>query len=177
MTMLTGIVYPVFVTGIAQVAFPEKADGSLLRKDGKIMGSALIGQKFDSPVYFWSRPSATDYNPIPSGASNLGPTSTKLVNQVNERKETFIAGNALKDTTTIPQEMLFASGSGLDPHISVDAALLQVARIARARQLNTNQERAIYDLVKRSIEKRQYGLLGEERINVFLLNIGLDGIK
>lgn len=177
MILLTGVAYPIFLTGIAQVAFPEKANGSLTWKDGKIIGSELIGQKFDSPAYFWSRPSETDYNPVPSGASNLGPTSAKLLHQVNERRKTFIAGNNLQDTTTIPAEMLFASGSGLDPHVSVDAALLQVNRIVKIRQLNTIQEKELYDLIRKNTQKRQYGLFGEERINVFQLNIKLDGIK
>jgi potassium-transporting ATPase KdpC subunit len=177
MTLLTGIVYPVFVTGIAQIAFPGKASGSLLRKDGKITGSELIGQKFNSPAYFWSRPSATDYHPVPSGASNLGPTSTELSELVNERRKTFVTGNNIPDTATLPAEMIFASGSGLDPHISVDAALMQVKRIVRIRQLNSNQAREIYNLIGKNTEKPQYGLLGKERINVFLLNTELDEIK
>jgi K+-transporting ATPase ATPase C chain len=177
MTLLTGIIYPVFLTGIAQVAFPAKANGSFFIKDGKIIGSSLIGQKFDSSAYFWSRPSAVDYNPIPSGASNLGPTSTKLVSLVNQRRRTFSTGNNIQDTTSIPGEMLFASGSGLDPHTSPEAVLLQVKRIVRVRHFNSSQEQRLKDLISQNTERRQYGLLGEDRINIFLLNIGLDGIK
>ncbi len=106
MTILTGIIYPFFMTGVAQLAFPAKANGSLVMKDGKIAGSELIGQKFDSTIYFWSRPSAIDYNPIPSGASNLGPTSDKLKKQVAERRKLFATNNSITDTSAIPKEML-----------------------------------------------------------------------
>ncbi len=177
MTLLTGIIYPVLLTGIAQVAFPEKANGSFIKKHGKILGSKLIGQKFDSSAYFWSRPSAIDYNTVPSGASNFGPTSIKLVSQVNERRKTFITGNNLQDTTSIPGEMLFASASGLDPHTSLEAVLLQVKRIAAVRHFNSRQEQSLHDLIMRNREKRQYAILGEERINIVQLNIGLDEIK
>jgi K+-transporting ATPase ATPase C chain len=177
MTLLTGIVYPVLFTGIAQVAFPEKANGSFIKKDGKILGSRLIGQKFDSSAYFWSRPSAIDYNPVPSGASNFGPTSTKLLSMVNLRRKTFITGNNIPDTTPIPGEMLFASASGLDPHTSVKAVLLQVKRIATVRHFNNSQEKMLNDLIRQNTEKRQFAILGEERINIIQLNIGLDGIK
>lgn len=177
MTLLTGIVYPVLMTGITQVAFPEKANGSFIKKDGKILGSKLIGQKFDSSAYFWSRPSAIDYNPVPSGASNFGPTNTKLSGMVNERRKTFITVNNIQDTTSLPGEMLFASASGLDPHTSVVAVLLQVKRIAMVRHFNDSQEQRLNDLIRQNTEKRQYGILGEERINIILLNIGLDEIK
>ncbi len=139
MTVLTGVIYPFLMTGVAQVAFPAKANGSLVTRDGKIIGSELIGQKFDSSIYFWSRPSAIDYNPIPSGASNLGPTSKKLKEQVRERRRVFAAGNSIADTSAIPKEMLFASASGLDPHISPEAALLQLKRVAMARNLSDTQ--------------------------------------
>jgi potassium-transporting ATPase KdpC subunit len=177
MTLLTGIIYPVIITGISQITFPEKANGSFISRDGKILGSKLIGQKFDSSAYFWSRPSAIDYNPFPSGASNLGPTSDKLVSLVNERRKTFIKDNNIQDTTSLPGEMLFASASGLDPHTSADAVLLQVKRIANVRHFNYSQEQKLRDLISQNTEKRQFGVLGEERINVLLLNIGLDKIK
>lgn len=177
MTLLTGIIYPVLVTGIAQITFPDKANGSIIKKDGKILGSGLIGQKFDSIAYFWSRPSAIDYNPVPSSASNFGPTSAKLLSLANERRKTFITGNNIQDTTSIPVEMLFASASGLDPHTSLDAVRLQVKRIATVRHFNNRQEQRLNDLIKQNTEKRQYGILGEERINIFLLNLDLDGIK
>jgi potassium-transporting ATPase KdpC subunit len=177
MIVLTGIIYPVFLTGIAQVAFPEKSNGSLITKNGTIIGSSLIGQKFDSVAYFWSRPSAVDYYPIPSAGSNFGPTSTKLITLVNQRKRNFIANNEVKDTTAVPLEMIFASGSGLDPHISLEAARMQVKRIATARNLSISQQQKVFDLINQYTENPQFGILGEEKINVLQLNIGLDAIN
>lgn len=174
MTILTGIIYPLFMTGVAQISFPAKANGSLVMKDGKIIGSVLIGQKFDSNIYFWSRPSAIDYNPIPSGASNYGPTSDKLKKQVAERRILFTTKNSMTDTTAIPKEMIFASGSGLDPHISPKAALLQVERIAKAHNLNDLQKDQLIALVNSLVEYSQFGIFGEDRINVFLLNLKTD---
>jgi K+-transporting ATPase ATPase C chain len=177
MTVITGIIYPVILTGIAQVVFPYKANGSFLMKDGKLIGSKLIGQKFDSNGYFWSRPSAIDYNPIPSGASNFGPTSIKLQKQVTERRSVFKEKNNLPGNALIPGEMLFASASGLDPHTSPEAVLLQVNRIVRARNFNHSQEQKLYKIIDRNTEKRQYRLFGEERVNVLALNIELDAIN
>jgi len=177
MTILTGIVYPLFMTGVAQLTFPFKANGSFVIKNGKIIGSELIGQKFDSTIYFWSRPSAVGYNPIPSGASNYGPTSDTLKKQVTARRILFAKANSLSDIKAIPNEMIFASGSGLDPHISPQAALLQVERVAKARSFSSSQRQQLIDLVHSKTEKLQFGLLGEERINVFLLNIELDKIN
>jgi len=174
MTVLTGFIYPFFITGVAQLVLPAKANGSLIMKDGKIIGSELIGQKFDSSIYFWSRPSAIDYNPIPSGASNLGPTSDKLKKQVAERRFLFVTMNSITDTTTIPKEMIFASASGLDPHISQKAALLQVDRVAKARNFNTIQKQNLVQSVKNLTETPQFLVLGEERVNVLVLNLELD---
>ncbi len=177
MTILTGIIYPFFMTGVAQLTFPAKANGSLITKDGKIAGSELIGQKFDSSIYFWSRPSAIDYNPIPSGASNLGPTSEKLKEQVKVRRMLFATSNSIADTSAIPKEMLFASASGLDPHISPEAALLQLKRVAMARNLNETQKQKVEQLIKNKTQGPQFFLFGEPRINVFELNLALDSIK
>jgi K+-transporting ATPase ATPase C chain len=177
MTVLTGVIYPFFITGVAQLAFPAKANGSLVMKDGKIEGSELIAQKFDSSIYFWSRPSAIDYNPIPSGASNLGPTSDELKKQVAERRKLFATNNSIADTSDIPKEMLFASASGLDPHISPEAALLQLKRVAMARNLNETQKQKVQQLIKNKTEEPQFFLFGELRINVFELNLALDSIK
>ena len=177
MTVLTGVIYPFIMTGVAQLAFPARANGSLVMKDGKIIGSELIGQKFDSSIYFWSRPSAIDYNPIPSGASNLGPTSDNLKKQVAERRRLFATNNSLADTSAIPKEMLFASASGLDPHISPEAALLQLKRVAMARNLNETQKQKVQQLIKDKTEEPQFLLFGEPRINVFELNLSLDSIK
>jgi len=177
MTVLTGVIYPFIMTGVAQLAFPARANGSLVMKDGKIIGSELIGQKFDSTIYFWSRPSAIDYNPIPSGASNLGPTSDNLKKQVAERRRLFATNNSLADTSAIPKEMLFASASGLDPHISPEAALLQLKRVAMARNLDETQKQKVQQLIKDKTEEPQFLLFGEPRINVFELNLSLDSVK
>ena len=177
MIILTGIIYPLFMTGVAQLTFPAKANGSLLIKDGKIAGSELIGQKFDSSIYFWSRPSAIDYNPIPSAASNFGPTSDKLKKQVAERRILFATKNLITDATVIPKEMIFASASGLDPHISPEAALLQLKRIAISRNLNETQKQKVQQLIKNKTEGPQFSLFGERRINVFELNLALDNIR
>ena len=177
MTVLTGVIYPFFMTGVAQLAFPAKANGSLVKAGGKNIGSELIGQKFDSSIYFWSRPSAIDYNPIPSGASNLGPTSDELKKQVAERRRLFAVNNSITDTSAIPKEMLFASASGLDPHISPEAALLQLKRVAMARNLNETQIQKVQQLIKNKTEEPQFFLFGERRINVFELNLALDSIR
>lgn len=173
-TILTGIVYPLFVTGIAQVVFPVQANGSLIVKDNKIIGSELIGQQFDSTIYFSSRPSAISYNPLPSGGSNYGLTNVKLKNLVAERKKKFIAFNQLDSLTEIPSEMLFASASGLDPHISPKAALLQVERVAKVRKFNASQKQKLINCITEKTEAPQYLFLGEERINVLTLNLELN---
>jgi potassium-transporting ATPase KdpC subunit len=177
MTILTGIIYPLFMTGLVQLIFPAKANGSLVMKNGKILGSELIGQKFDSSIYFWSRPSAIGYNPIPSGASNYGPTSDTLKKQVTERRISFAAKNSMTDITIIPKEMIFASGSGLDPHISPKAAMLQLARVASARNFDETKKQQIQQLIQNMTEKPQFSLFGEPRINVFELNLALDNIR
>jgi len=175
--LLTGIIYPLFVTGMAQFLFPVKANGSLVVKDNKTIGSELIRQQFDSPAYFSSRPSAVSYNPLPSGGSNFGLTNAKLKNQVAEREKRFIALNQLDSLTAVPSEMLFASASGLDPHISPEAAYLQVDRIVKFRGYTAEQQKEVIRLIKNLTEEPQFHLLGERRINVFLLNLGLDKIK
>ena len=174
LTVLCGIIYPLLITGFAQSFFPEKANGSLIRENNKLIGSKLIGQKFDSASYFQSRPSAVDYNPLPSGGSNLGPTSEKLMEQVVERSKQWGKSNPKVSTEKIPADMVFASASGLDPHISLTAALLQIDRIVEARNLTDAQKQHIVELVNKLTEKPQFSLLGESRINVLKLNIALD---
>jgi K+-transporting ATPase ATPase C chain len=176
MTILTGIIYPLFMTGVAQLAFPSKANGSLIKKDDKIIGSELIGQKFDTTIYFWSRPSAIGYNPIPSGASNYGPTSDTLKKQVTARRTLFANANSMTEISAIPKEMVFASGSGLDPHISPEAAYLQLDRVAKARKFNESQKQNVKLLIKNKTEGLQYSIFGEERVNVLALNLELDKI-
>jgi K+-transporting ATPase ATPase C chain len=177
MTIITGIAYPLFMTGAAQMIFPARANGSLVLKNGRTIGSELIGQQFDSSIYFWSRPSAIGYNPIPSGASNLGPTSGRLAKQVKERRDLFFKNNLLSETTTIPPEMVFASASGLDPHISPQSAILQLERVANSRSFNETQKQELRQLIKHKSEEPQFSLLGEPRINVFELNLALDNIR
>lgn len=176
-TILTGIVYPLFVTGIAQIVFPTQANGSLIIKGNKTVGSELIGQQFDTIVYFSSRPSAISYNPLPSGGSNYGLTNAKLKHSVDSLKKQFIVYNQLDSLSVIPSEMLFASASGLDPHISKKAALLQVDRIAKARHLSDVQKEKLLQCVKGHTEAPQFLCLGEERVNVLLLNLDIDKIK
>jgi K+-transporting ATPase ATPase C chain len=174
LTLLTGVVYPLVVTGIAQAVFPVQANGSLIGEAGSAAGSILIGQANDDPQYFWPRPSATDYGTLPSGGSNLGPTSALLAEQVANRAAGFRTANGLPGNIAVPNDMLFASASGLDPHISPDAARLQVARVARARNLD---ESRVASLVEEHIEDPQFGILGESRVNVLLLNMALDRLK
>ena len=173
-TVITGIIYPLLVTVIAQNLFPSEANGSLIFEGNKVIGSRLIGQKFDSTIYFSSRPSAISYYPLPSGGSNYGLTNVRLINLVNERKNKFIAFNQPDSLITIPSEMLFSSGSGLDPHISPEAALLQVERITNARHFDDNQKKRVLQSIEYLTEKPQLSILGEVRINVLILNLELD---
>jgi potassium-transporting ATPase KdpC subunit len=172
-TVVTGLAYPVVVTVIAQLVFPHQANGSLIMKDGKPAGSALIGQPFDDPKYFWGRPSATSpfgYNAGSSVASNLSPTNADLIKAVQGRVDALRAADP-GNTVPVPVDLVTASGSGLDPHISPAAALYQVGRVARARKIN---ETVVNDLVAKHIEGRLLGLLGEPRLNVLALNLALD---
>jgi len=174
LTVITGIVYPLIVTGIAQAVFPFQANGSLIVKDGKPVGSALIGQPFDDPKYFWGRPSATTpfaYNAGSSSGSNLSPTNPDLVKAVQGRVDALRAadpGNA----APVPVDLVTASGSGLDPDISPAAALYQTPRVARARGLDPERVR---ELIGRHTQGRSLGVLGEPRVNVLALNLALDG--
>lgn len=174
LTFITGVVYPLVVAVVAQLEFPAQAYGSLLGDPGQPVGSRLIGQTNDDPRYFWPRPSATGYNAMPSGASNLGPTSATLAGLVAERAAGFRAAHGLGDEEPVPVEMLFASGSGLDPHISPDSARLQVGRIAVARGLD---EARLTALVAAHIEGPQLGFLGAARVNVLVLNLALDDLE
>jgi len=176
MTILTGLIYPLVMTGIAQVVFPSGTNGSLLVEKNKIIGSELIGQKFNSNIYFWSRPSAIDYNPVPSGASNYGPTSDTLKKLIATRRAYFGKMNSVADISLIPKEMVCASGSGLDPDISPEAALMQVDRISEARHFTAAQKEKLLEEIKTLTKPPQLFFLGEKRINVLILNIELDKI-
>ncbi len=174
LTILTGVLYPLLLTVFAQLVFPRQANGSIIESHGKIIGSELLSQKTVDDKYFWPRPSAVDWNPLPSGGSNLGPTSQALADSLRVNRKNFIERNNLSATTVVPKDMLFASGSGLDPHISPQSALLQIGRVAAARALDSVRTEQLKTLVWKHIEFPQYGLFGEERVNVLLLNCDLD---
>jgi len=174
MTLLTGIVYPVFIYLIANTIFPEKSTGSLVKINEKIIGSELIGQKFESKKYFKSRPSAVDYQPMPSGGSNLAPTSQILKARIDSLRDAYIVWNELPEKTDVPPDAVFSSGSGIDPHISPINALLQSERISKERNFDVNKRKQLIDLINRLTENPQYGFLGEPRINVLKINIDLD---
>jgi potassium-transporting ATPase KdpC subunit len=173
LSVVTGLAYPALVTAVAQVVFPRPANGSLIVKDGKTVGSTLIGQPFDDPKYFWGRPSATSpfpYNAAASSGSNQGPTNPGLLDAVKGRVDALRAADP-GNTAPVPVDLVTASGSGLDPHISPAAALYQVGRVAKARKLD---ESAVRQLVEQHTEGRQFGFLGEPRVNVLTLNLALD---
>jgi potassium-transporting ATPase KdpC subunit len=175
MTILTGALYPLAVTGAAKTLFPGKADGSLVTKDGVVVGSTLIGQAFDDPRYFWGRPSATTpaCNAAASSGSNLGPTNPALREAVEKRIAALRAsdpGNA----EPIPIDLVTTSASGLDPHLTVPGVLWQVRRVARARQIPEEKVRALVDA---HVERRDFGVLGEPRVNVLELNLALDELR
>jgi K+-transporting ATPase ATPase C chain len=170
MTFLTGILYPLLITIVAQLAVKEKADGGLISLHGHIAGAQLIGQKFESARYFWGRPSAIDYKPLPSGATNFGPTSSALKKIVQERRQKLAKSHNVEEGK-VPAELLFASGSGLDPHISLAAAYFQTGRIAAERGIDRQK---VKELVDQLAIKRTWGFLGEPCVNVLLLNIFLE---
>jgi K+-transporting ATPase ATPase C chain len=176
LTVLTGVIYPLAVSGIVQFVFPRQANGSLIEKDGKVVGSTLIGQAFDNdPKYFWGRPSATNppYDGGNSGGSNQGPTNPDLVKAVNDRIEALKKEDP-ENNEPVPVDLVTASGSGLDPHISPAAADYQAPRVARIRGLRRDDLRT---LIAEHTEGRTFGLLGEPRVNVLELNLALDKLK
>ena len=173
-TILTGVFYPILITIIGQSIFPSLSNGSLIFNNNKIIGSILIGQSFDDAKYFHGRPSAINYNPFPSGASNFG-LSNKLLNQeINKRVKNFRFANFLADSIIVPSEMIFSSGSGVDPHISVTSAKLQITRILKSRNISEKNRNYLNSLIDSQIENRQFGIWGNEVVNVLKLNLKLD---
>lgn len=173
LTVITGVIYPLTVTGLAQVLFLHQANGSLIVIDGKTYGSKLIGQQFDDPKYFWGRPSAAGYNASASSGSNLGPMNPSLEEVVQARIDALHAADP-NNPLPIPVDLVTASASGLDPHISVASALYQVSRVASARGWSEAQ---VTSLVEKFTEGRQFGIFGEPRVNILLLNLALDGLQ
>ena len=174
--VIVAVIYPLLITSFGELFFRWQAEGSLIRNSkGGVIGSALIGQPFQDPKYFWSRPSATaefPYNPLASGGSNLGPTNEELIREIYDRVE-YLRSSPRMDRS-IPSDLVMASASGLDPHISIESALVQIPRVARSRGLDEDKLRKI---VLDSIEGRMFGFLGEPRVNVLILNLSLDGVE
>jgi K+-transporting ATPase ATPase C chain len=176
LTALFGFVYPAVTTLVARVLFPSRSTGSIIEKDGRVRGSELVGQPFDDPKYFWGRPSATSpaYNPGASGGSNNGPTNPAQADAVAGRVKALHDADPTQ-SAPVPADLVTASGSGLDPHISPEAARYQVHRVATARGMTKEQEESLKALVEKRVEGRTLGFMGEPRVNVLLLNFDLDG--
>ena len=178
-SVVAGVAYPVIMTVFAQAVFHKQANGSLVEQDGKIIGSVWLAQQFQGTNYFWPRPSACGYGTGPSGiaassGSNLGPTSGALHTNVMNNIAAFISGNNLPTNTVVPADMVFASASGLDPHISPESARLQISRVAASRGMSEDQ---VKTLVEKFVEPPQWGFLGQARVNVLLLNVALDQLS
>lgn len=173
-TVITGILYPLFITAIGAVFFPYQAGGSIIVKDGVPVGSELLAQKFTSDRYFHPRPSAVDYNPVPSGGSNLGPIDLRLKNLTAERYAEFIEKNILPRVANVPPEMLNTSASGVDPHITIESAMLQARRVALARNFSPELSRKLTNLIFEMEEKNAGQVFGQNKINVLKLNLALD---
>ena len=175
LTIITGIIYPLFITGIAQALFPSQANGSLIYRNGKVVGSSLIGQAFDDPKYLWGRISATSpqYNASSSSGSNIGPSNPVLIDAINSRIKALKASDP-DNANLIPVDLVTSSASGLDPHISLAAAYYQVPRIARIRGLS---EESLRTMISKNSRGRLFGVLGEPVVNVLELNLALDAYK
>lgn len=179
LTLITGLIYPAAVTFMAQTILPYQANGSIIMMNQIAVGSELIAQNFQKQNYFWPRPSACDYSMLPAGASNLGPSSAELKKSFDKRLETFCASNGVSTLEAIltAREMLFASGSGIDPHISLASALIQSKRVAAARKYDMEKNIKLQEMILANTEPPQLGFLGETRVNVLKLNISIDNLK
>lgn len=176
LTCLTGIAYPLLVTGVSRLCFPRQAAGSLARQHGRVVGSELLAQGSTNVTRFWPRPSAAEFATVPSGASNHGPTSAALRQAIARRAAHWRRSHGLPDDAPVPAGLLLASGSGLDPHLSPEAARFQIARVATARQLDAPGRERLRRLVEAHVEPPQFGFLGEPRVNVLRLNLALDAL-
>jgi len=177
MTVLTGLIYPLGILLIVQLSMPKRSNGSLIKLNDQIIGSKLIGQKFESDRYFWPRPSASDYSAYPAKASHLGPTSAKLMKLIQERRFKLAKSHETKDLSTIPIELLCASASGIDPHISKRAAYFQIARVINARGMSDSMKLEIEELISKNLDKPIGRFFGEPCVNVFMLNLALDAFE
>jgi K+-transporting ATPase ATPase C chain len=173
LTVITGLIYPLAITAFAQIICPSKANGSMIIKENKIIGSELIGQQFTKPEFFWGRPSAIGNNPMPSGGSNLSPVSKEFKVQFQARVDTIRKYHGNIEVNLIPKDLLFASASGVDPHISPEAAYFQVERIAKVRNFNLLKKLELIKFINSSIERPDMFILGQPRVNVLLLNLKL----
>ncbi|MBP9838704.1 MAG: potassium-transporting ATPase subunit KdpC [Proteobacteria bacterium] len=176
LTIITGVIYPAAVTIVAKLFFPYQANGSLITREDKVIGSELLAQKFVDNKYFWPRPSAGDYSTVASAASNLGPTNAKLKELISVRENEFREKNQLLKEQIVPAEMVLTSASGLDPDISIAAARLQVKRISTARNFDQRKTAAVLELIDKYTINRQYAIFGEHRVNVLMLNVALDSL-
>lgn len=175
MTLITGFIYPMILFFMIHLSFPWKAHGSLIEHNGSLVGSKLIGQKFTSQHYFWGRPSAVDYSTLPSGASNLGPTSHKLKQLIQQRRKEMAQAHKIQDLALVPIELICASGSGLDPHISFGTAYFQLSRVAQARGMTSDEMRLkIEKIIHSSVDKPFGKFFGRSYVNVLMLNLALD---
>lgn len=178
LSLITGVAYPLLITAAANLGWSSQAHGSLLKSyDGHIVGSSLLAQEFKSPQYFWTRPSAGNFATVASGASNLGPTSGALRLAIRDRAVALRQAHGLSEDAPVPEELLQATGSGLDPHISPAAAEFQIKRVCEVRKFTTSQAQQVAALVARLSERPQLDFLGEPRVNVLMLNMELDAIK
>ncbi len=173
-TVLTGVIYPLAITAIGQIIMPFKSNGSLISLDNKVIGSELIAQKFENDKYFQSRPSSTDFTSMPSGGSNLAIASLNYKDKSDSMYTSFKQKNLLSKESSVPSEMMSYSASGVDPHISKQAALLQVNRITKARNFDESKRNKILNIIDSFTEKPQFGILGAERINVLMINLEID---
>lgn len=171
-TVITGLAYPLLITALSQILFSKTAGGEILKRNNQPIGARLIAQKFVNEKYFWGRPSSVDYNPLPSGGSNLGPTSEALRKAVKDRGDQIRKAHGLSQIDSIPQELLFASGSGLDPEISPETAYFQVNRIAKERALSDTKK--LNALIRMHTKGPDFGFIGEPRVNLLELNLALD---